>query len=126
MTTYEPEKITIIEGPPPLFDSSAEPWVNAIGEGPALKRTARCVLRTFNGAALLERCRNAWSEGRETVLEYRAMDGLLQEAVIVAARADKVPDGDILLLWVKLDDEVEMAIDDGDADSDADADDGGQ
>ena len=92
--------------------------MNAISEGPVLKRTARCVLRTFDGLALLGRCRNAWREGRETLLEYRAMDGLRQEAVIVAARADKVPDGDILLLWVKLDHEVEMAIDDSDADAD--------
>jgi len=126
MTTYEPEKITIIEGPPPVFESSIEPWVHAIGEGPILKRAARCLLRTFNGPALIERCHIAWSEGRETMLEYRAMDGLLQEAVIVAARADKVPDGDVLLLWVKLDEEVELAVDEGDADSDADADDSGQ
>lgn len=126
METYEPEKITIIEGPPPLFESSIEPWVYAIGEGPVLKRAVRCVLRTFNGPALVTRCRNAWDDGRETMLEYRTMDGLRQEAVILAARADEVPDGQVLVLWVRLDQEVEMAFDDSDLDTDGDVDDSGE
>jgi hypothetical protein len=126
MDTYEPEKITIVEGPPPLFEPSIEHWAYAIGEGPVLKRAVRCMLRTMNGTALLERCRGAWREGRETMLEYRTMDGLRQEAVILAARKTEWPEGEVLLLWVRLDQEIELTVDEGDTDSDADADDNGE
>jgi len=98
----DPEKITIIEGPTPGFQPSHESWLPALGEGPHLAPAAVCQLRTFNGAAMIERCRRAWAECRPVFLDYRQSDGLRREAQILAARAAEVPEGDVLILWVRL------------------------
>jgi len=120
----EPEKITIIEGPIPAFENSIEPWVFALAEGPMLKRIVRCVLRTFNGPGLVERCLNAWRDGREIYLDYRDQTGLRSQALILAARCDEIDEGQLLQLWLRLDSLIEEAeIDDGDADPDIDPDD---
>ncbi|HLF02007.1 MAG TPA: hypothetical protein VI547_08520 [Anaerolineales bacterium] len=118
--TTEPEKITIVEGPPPIFEPASDPWVYALNEGPVLRQTARCLLRTLNGPKLIERCRNAWSEQRDVFLDYRENDGLRKEALILAARNDDVPEGQILQLWIQLDAIPEAAVDDGDFDADND------
>lgn len=120
--TTEPEKITIVEGPPPVFEPAGDPWVYALNEGPVLKQTARCLLRTLNGPALLERCRTAWSESRDVFLEYRENDGLRKEALILAARGDEVPEGQLLQLWIQLEALPEAAYDDGDSGADIDED----
>ena len=116
----EPEKITIVEGPPPLFEPAGDQWVHALSEGPVLRQTARCILRTFNGASLVERCRNAWKEGRDVLLDYRENDGMRKEALILAARHDEISEGQILQLWLQTDAIPEAAFDDGDIDTDAD------
>ncbi|MBI3359550.1 MAG: hypothetical protein HY023_00380 [Chloroflexi bacterium] len=98
----DPEKITIIEGPTPEFQPARESWLPALGEGPHLAPSAVCQLRTFNGPAMIERCRRAWSEGRPVFLDYRQSDGLRREAQVIAARASEVPEGHVLILWVRV------------------------
>ena len=116
----EPETITIIEGPAPIFENSVEPWVYAIAEGPVLKRMVRCVLRTFNGPGLVERCLNAWREHRDIFLDYRDPDGQREQALILAARHDEVSEGQVLQLWLRLDSLLEEAEIDDDVDADDD------
>ncbi|MBM4424332.1 MAG: hypothetical protein FJ030_13255 [Chloroflexi bacterium] len=120
--TTEPEKITIVEGPPPTFEPAGDPWVYGLTEGPLLRQTARCVLRTFNGPSLVERCRNAWKDARDVYLDYRERDGLRKEALILAARHGEAPEGHVLQLWIQLEALPEAAIDDSDFDIDSDAD----
>jgi len=118
----EPETITIIEGPAPIFENSVEPWVYAIAEGPMLKRVVRCVLRTFNGPGLVERCLSTWREGRDIFLDYRDPSGQREQAFILAARHDEVSEGQVLQLWLRHDSLLEEAELDDDLDTDADDD----
>jgi hypothetical protein len=97
-----PEKITIIEGPAPSFETPNETWALSLAEGPRLARVALTRLRTFNGPALVERCWKAWDAGRAVHLEYRDEDGLTQEAQILAARTMELAEGHVLLLHVRL------------------------
>jgi hypothetical protein len=119
-------KITIIEGPTPEFQliSNSEnqegslTWANTIMEGPFLYDTALTQLRTFDSQKLLNRCKNAWSEKQTMYLEYKDQIGLRREDAIIAARALKVEEGDILMLWVRqelfLEDEDEFEEDSDD------------
>ena len=122
-------KITIIEGPTPNFDSietdfimGINGWTAGLTEGPYLYDTARTTLRTFNGEALLERCHTAWSHNVTMFLEYKDPIGLKREVPIVAARSVDSEDGDLLILWVRRDpeeyEEIEDDIDFDDMDSD--------
>lgn len=99
----EPEKITIIEGPPPTFETVNEAWMLGMSEGPYPSQVAMCRLRSQNAPALVERCHRAWREGQAISLEYRDDDGLTTEAPIVAVRWLEVMDGQILLVWVRMD-----------------------
>ncbi len=120
----EPEKITIIEGPPPTFELVAEPLLYGLTEGPVPTQVALCRVRTFNGPALVERCYRAWRAGQTIRLEYRTEEGLTRQAPIIAVRWVELPEGDALLLWVRLrDDEIEVELDYFDEDED-DFDDG--
>lgn len=108
-------KITIIEGPPPEFEDVNDGWVLGLNEGPLLYDVAVTHLRTFNGPALIERCHKAWRNQQTIYLEYRSMDGLEQEAPIIAARYVEIDDGQLLLLWVRLENEdveLELGYDD--------------
>ena len=105
-------KITIIEGPTPNFDSvetdiimGMNGWTAGLSEGPYLYDTARTTLRTFNGDALLERCHKAWANKTTMFLEYRDPIGLTREVPIVAAQAVDSANGDLLVLWVRRDPE---------------------
>ena len=98
-------KITIIEGPPPTFESVSEGWVLGLNETPLLSEVALTHLRTFNGASLVERCFKAWSEQSVIYLEFRNSDGLEYLVPILAARTTEVDDGQLLFLWVRLDTE---------------------
>ncbi len=105
------DRITIIEGPPPTFDEVNDGWVLGLNESPSLAGVAVTRLRTFNGPALVERCYRSWNQNHPMTLEYRAMDGLEQTARILAARAIQVDEGQMLVLWVKVDnDNVELEI----------------
>jgi len=122
-------KITIIEGPTPSFDSvetdfliGINGWTAGLSEGPFLYDTARTTLRTFNGAALLERCHKAWAQKATMFLEYRDPIGMKKEVPIIAARSIDSEDGDMLLLWVRQeyeeDEEEDFDIDFDDFDDD--------
>lgn len=105
------DKITIIEGPPPTFESIPELWVHGLSEGNMQSEMVMTRLRTFNGASLVERCHQAWRNHKEIQLEYRTPDGLEDEVPIVAARNMETDEGDVLLLWLRLpDDSVELEI----------------
>lgn len=112
----EVEKITIIEGPPPTFEVVSDPWAYSLTECPVPFRVAVCRLRTFNGPALVERCYRAWNKRQSVMLEYRTEDGVTQAAPIVAARWTDLEDGQVLLLWIRLEEsdiEFEIEVDDG-------------
>lgn len=121
------DKITIIEGPPPTFESVSDGWALGLVEGPILSEIALTRVRTFNGPALVERCHRAWRHQQSIFLEFRSQDGLAQQAPIIAARDVETDDGDMLLLWVRLtseDVELELTYDDDyDDDEDFDFDD---
>jgi hypothetical protein len=105
------DKITIIEGPPPTFETVNDGWVTGLLESPSLADIAITRLRTFNGPALVERCHRAWRNQNNIYLEYLTSDGLEQQAPIVAARTVDVEEGQLLLLWIRLsNDEVELEL----------------
>ncbi len=111
------DRITIIEGPPPVFEQVQDGWAMSLNEGPSFNVTALTRLRTFNGPALIERCYRAWHKRNPIHLHYRNDLGLEQTAPILAARNVETEDGHVLLLWVYLDSEkVEYELDAGDDD----------
>ncbi len=119
------EKITIIDGPPPTFEAVNESWALGLNESPFLAEIAVTRLRTFNGPALVERCHRAWRNQQPIHLEFKTEDGLEVAAPIVAARHVETDEGDLLLLWVRLQkDETELDLEyDNDDDDDDDFDD---
>jgi hypothetical protein len=109
------DKITIIEGPPPVFEPVQDGWALSLGEGPYLQMTALTHLRTFNGPALVERCYRRWRINESIHLHYHNELGLEENSPIVAARAIESKDGHVLLLWVSLDPQkVRFELDSGD------------
>jgi hypothetical protein len=105
------EKITIIEGPPPTFETVNDGWALGLSDSPVLSDIAITRLRTYNGPALVERCYRAWHNQKNIILEFRTSDGLEDTAPIVAARTLEVEDGQLLLLWVRLNnDEVDLEL----------------
>ncbi len=100
MTYSEPEKITIIEGPPPEFMLAHDVWSMSMWEGTLPRTVGVCQMRTFNAGALMERCQRAWGEGRPVLLDFPQMDGLRQKVEILAAKPGRVEEGDLLNLWV--------------------------
>ena len=106
------DRITIIEGPPPVFELSQDGWALGLNEGPRVSVPALTRLRTFNGPALVERCYRAFHAKQPIQLYYRNEIGLEQTAPILAARNVETSDGNVLLLWVYLDQEqVEYEVD---------------
>lgn len=121
------DKITIIEGPPPVFEEVDDGWAVGLNEGPYLYDLALTRLRTFNGPALVERCHRAWSQGAAMHLQYRNDLGLEEQTPIMAARTVETSDGHLLLLWVRRNFEeseldLDLDIDDDDEDDDEDDD----
>lgn len=111
------DKITIIEGPPPIFEHVNDGWAMGLNESPTLSIPALTRLRTFNGPALVERCYNAWNNKHSIHLHYRNETGMEQTAPILAARNVDTSEGHVLLLWVYLDSEkVQFETDTGDDD----------
>jgi hypothetical protein len=100
MTYSEPEKITIIEGPPPEFMLAQDVWSMSMWEGTLPRTVGVCQMRTFNASSLMERCQRAWKEGRPVLLDFPQMDGLRQKVEILAAKPGRVEEGDLLYLWV--------------------------
>jgi hypothetical protein len=109
--------ITIIEGPPPVFEPVQDGWALGLSEGPKSLVNAVTKLRTFNGPKLVERCYRAWRNYETMHLLYRNDLGLEQKAPIQAARSVETEEGHVLLLWVYLDPEfVEFQTDRSDDD----------
>ena len=115
------DRITIIEGPTPIFEDSHDGWAIGLNEGPILFDTAITRLRTFNGPALVERCHKAWSKKEPIYLHYRNDIGLEEKIPIVAARTVDTDDGNMLFLWVRREiDDLMLDEDDDDFDIDDD------
>ena len=83
-----------------------EAWALGLNECPFLSSVAITRLRTFNGASLIERCHRAWRNQSAIHLEYRDMDGL-NTAPILAARSLDVEEGQLLVLWVRVESDEE-------------------
>lgn len=94
-------KITIIEGPPPVFEDIADGWAVGMNESPILYDTIFTEVRTLNGPALVERCHRAWRERTSIYLHYKNDLGQEEKAPIVAARSVDTDEGQVLLLWVR-------------------------
>ena len=60
----EPELITVVEGPTPEFRESPYLWFNSVYEGPEDAEVVMCELRTYSGQSIVDRCQDAWQEGR--------------------------------------------------------------
>jgi hypothetical protein len=106
----EPELITILEGPTPDFSPAPHVTLQMVQEGPVDTETAYCELRTANGEDIMERCRNAWQEARPVKLDFPDEMRMRQQVDVVAARLREVPEGMVLMLWLRWpieDDEVE-------------------
>ena len=104
MTYSEPEKITIIEGPPPEFMLAQDVWSMSMWEGAQPRSVGVCQMRTFNAGTLMERCQRAWDQGRPVQLDFPQMDGLRQKVEILAAKPGRAEEGDLLYLWVAVPD----------------------
>lgn len=102
MELEKPAYITIVEGPPPDFRNVSEEWLMSATEGKHTSQVALCEMRTFNGPKLVERCQNAWREGRAARLDFPVEGGIRQELDIIAARWERVQEGHKLYLWVKM------------------------
>jgi hypothetical protein len=121
MTVTEPELISIIEGPTPEFQPTPQRWLQSIHEGPDDKAVAMCRLRTMSGEDIMERCYQAWDEGRPVKLDYPDEMRMRHQADVVAMRLTEVDEGKMLLLWVSLDYEVEFEeVDEDDFDGEED------
>jgi len=96
------EFITIVEGPVPDFTPTSAEWPWGLQEGPGDATVAVCKLRTFDGEAMVDRCRSAWQQNRPVRLDYPDGEGGRQESEIVAVRTETVEAGDVLYLWVCL------------------------
>ena len=114
MMTSEDNQITIIEGPPPVFEPIRDGWALGLNEGPQLSITLMTRLRTFNGPALVERCYRAWNSSNAIHLHYRNDMGLEEHAPILAVRSVDTQDGQVLLLWLYFKhDKVQFEFDSG-------------
>lgn len=119
------DKITIIEGPAPAFEIVQDGWALGLNEGPFVYDLAVTRLRTFNGPALVERCRKAWKNQSAMTLEFRNDLGLAEEATIMAARALETENGHVLILWIRREPEeteTELGLNEDDDSADTDLD----
>lgn len=94
------DRITIIEGPPPIFENVNDGWALGLNESPSIYHMALTRLRTFNGPELVERCHRMWRKKEPIFLHYRNELGLEDKVPILAARASEVPEGQVLFLWI--------------------------
>lgn len=119
------DKITIIEGPTPVFEPVQDGWALGLNETRKFSITALTRLRTFNGPALVQRCYQMWSQRQPIKLHYRDETGLEATAPILAARSVETDDGQVLLLWLHIEREnmeLEINTDDDDTVDDDDLD----
>ncbi|MEW5988533.1 MAG: hypothetical protein AB1791_18040 [Chloroflexota bacterium] len=115
----EPELITILEGPTPAFRPSHELGLQSVCEGPTAMGIALCQLRTLKGPSILARCKEAWQGARPVKLDYPDHLRMRQQAEVVAMRLQEIPEGMVLLLWVRLPYAAEF-VQEGEGDDDSD------
>jgi len=94
-------KITIIEGPTPVFEDISDGWALGLNESPLLYDTIFTQVRTLNGPALVERCHKVWKSNSSIYLHYKDQMGIEEKAPIVAVRSVSTDEGQVLLLWVR-------------------------
>jgi hypothetical protein len=112
------DRITIIEGPTPVFEPVQDGWALGLNETSSFSMTALTRLRTFNGPALVERCYRRWNKQEPITLHYRDEAGLETTAPILAARSVETDDGQVLLLWLHMErEDMQLEIDSDDDDS---------
>jgi len=97
----EPELITIVEGPPPEFRATDDAWMYSLLESSRPYIVSLCQVRSYKGQLLMERCQRAWSSQRPIRLDFPTLSGLRKQLEIIAARCEKLPEGDLLNLWVR-------------------------
>ena len=97
----EPEYITIVEGPTPEFRPSNDFSIHSILEGPGDSYSALCEMRTLNGPDIVDRCQQAWKEGRPVRLDYPDEMRLRQEVDVLALRLQEIEEGLVLQVWVR-------------------------
>ena len=95
------DKITIIEGPPPVFEFVTDGWALGLNESPFLYDISLTQVRTFNGPELIERCHRMRKNNGNMVPRYRNDIGVEEEAPIMAARSVDTEEGQVLLLWIR-------------------------
>lgn len=98
------DKITIIEGPTPTFETVAQEWGDSQCECPHSYHIMMTVLRTLNGPLLMERCRRAWAADDVMYLHFRNTIGLEARVPIIAADYQESPEGPQIVVWVRMDD----------------------
>ena len=98
----EPEYITIVEGPTPEFRPVAEQLFHSVLEGPADADVNICEMRTMNGPDILARCRAAWKEGRQVLLDYPDDMRMRQQVEVVSMRLNEWDAGTVLRLWIRV------------------------
>jgi hypothetical protein len=94
-------KITIIEGPTPVFEDVSDGWALGLNESPLLYDTIFTQVRTLNGPALVERCHKAWKSNSSIYLHFKDRMGVEEKAPIIAVRCVDADEGQVLLLWVR-------------------------
>lgn len=104
----KPAYITIVEGPPPEFQEVVNTWSIGVLEGPIETQVAMVEMRTFDGPKLVQRCEDAWAEGRPARFNFPFGDGTRGELDIIATRWENVDEGDKLYLWVRITEEMEL------------------
>ena len=100
MASTETELITIIEGPTPDFQPTPQRWLQSIHVGPEDRSTAHVQLRTMTGEDIMDRCQNAWDEGRFLKLDFPDHMRMRKQVDVVAMRLQERDEGMMLLLWV--------------------------
>lgn len=116
MSAIKPELITIIEGPTPEFHPTSHYWLQSIQEGPDDRAVALCQLRTFKGQDIMDRCLEAWREGRPVKLDYPDEMRMRQQADVIAMRLQQLEEGPLLNVWISLEFDIEDFFDDEDFD----------
>ena len=94
-------KITIIEGPTPVFEDISDGWALGLNESPLLYDTIFTQVRTLNGSALVERCHKAWKSNSSIYLHFKNQMGIEEKTPIIAVRSVGTDEGQMLLLWIR-------------------------
>jgi len=65
-----------------------------------------CELRTYGGESIVERCQNAWREGRPVRLDFPDRLRMRRQLDVVAMRLTSIDEGPLLHLWLRVTDDT--------------------